>query len=63
VAYCLADSFIKQELQKFSARHLGSDAFLIFGDAYKELVHGAITLALLWLILFWMYRRRLFLRI
>ncbi|HEY2908684.1 MAG TPA: DUF5009 domain-containing protein [Gemmataceae bacterium] len=62
-AYCLADSFVKPELHKFSARHLGTNAFFVFGDAYQELVHGAITLTLLWLILFWMYRRKVFLRI
>jgi hypothetical protein len=26
-------------------------------------VHGAATLAIMWLILYWMYRRKLFLKI
>jgi predicted acyltransferase len=43
--------------------HLGSEAFKILGSAYEPLLHGAAVLLVLWLILFWMYRRKLFLRI
>jgi heparan-alpha-glucosaminide N-acetyltransferase len=61
-AYCIAhlfDSFIFKNLKT----HLGQDAFKIFGDAYEPFLHGAAVLLGLWLILFWMYRRKIFLRI
>jgi len=53
------DGFISSSLNT----HLGIDAFKIFGTAYESLLHGAAVLFILWLILFWMYRRKLFLRI
>jgi predicted acyltransferase len=61
-AYCIAhlfDSFIGKALKT----NLGQDAFKLFGEAYEPLVHGAAVLFFLWLILFWMYRRKLFLKI
>jgi predicted acyltransferase len=61
-AYCIAhlfDGFIFKNL----TTHLGQNAFKIFGDAYEPFLHGAAVLFGLWLILFWMYRRRIFLRI
>jgi heparan-alpha-glucosaminide N-acetyltransferase len=43
--------------------HLGKATFGVFGPAYDQLLLGAATLAVMWLILFWMYRRKLFLKI
>jgi predicted acyltransferase len=43
--------------------HLGQDIFRIAGEAYEPLVSGATVLAAYWLILWWMYRRRVFIRI
>ena len=43
--------------------HLGKDAFLFFGRPYEPLLLGGATLLVLWLILLWMYRRKIFLRI
>ena len=43
--------------------HLGRDFFNLFGAPYEPLFHGAATLLVFWLILFWMYRRKVFLRI
>jgi heparan-alpha-glucosaminide N-acetyltransferase len=61
-AYCMAALF-----EGFIARsltiHLGKDLFKSLGDPYEPLLHGAAVLLVLWLILFWMYRRKLFLRI
>jgi heparan-alpha-glucosaminide N-acetyltransferase len=61
-AYCMADLF-----EVFIARnlttHLGNKPFTVIGHPYEPLLHGAAVLLVLWLILFWMYRRRLFLRI
>ncbi|HEX3450564.1 MAG TPA: DUF5009 domain-containing protein, partial [Isosphaeraceae bacterium] len=61
-AYCMAglwESFIARNL----TIHLGKNAFTVIGQPYEPLIHGAAVLFVLWLILFWMYRRRLFLRI
>lgn len=43
--------------------HLGPDVFKGFGPDYEPVVQGAAVLLLMWLILFWMYRRKIFLRI
>ena len=43
--------------------HLGQGAFELFGTGVQPLLRGLAVLAAYWLVLFWMYRRRLFLRI
>jgi heparan-alpha-glucosaminide N-acetyltransferase len=61
-AYCmhgLIDGFIASSLNI----HLGRRLFEILGEPYVPLLQGAATLLVLWLLLFWMYRRKLFLRI
>ncbi|MFN7925064.1 MAG: DUF5009 domain-containing protein [Bryobacteraceae bacterium] len=61
-AYLIAhlwDGFI---LQSFKI-HLGQDVFKIFGAAYEPFLGGVGILAMFWLILYWMYQRKLFLRI
>jgi predicted acyltransferase len=37
--------------------------FNLLGAAYAPFLQGVAVLLVLWLILFWMYRRKLFLRI
>lgn len=61
-AYCMAhlfEDFIAKALKTF----LGQDAFKLFGAAYEPFVHGAGVLLVLWLLLLWMYRRKILLRI
>lgn len=61
-AYCMAhlfDTFIAKNLKT----NLGQDFFKFLGDAYEPFLHGAATMLVFWLILYWMYRRKLFLRI
>lgn len=61
-AYCLswlAKDFVSKSLRT----HLGSEVFKVFGTEYEPLVHGGAVLLVLWLMLLWMYRRKLFLRI
>jgi heparan-alpha-glucosaminide N-acetyltransferase len=60
-AYCLFElgaRFIEASLDT----HLGS-AFRVAGDPYQPFLHGLGVVLVLWLVLFWLYRRRLFLRI
>ena len=59
--YCLVhlmDNFILSSLKT----HLGRDVFKDFGD-YEPMAAGAAVLIVFWLILFWMYRRKIFIRI
>jgi len=61
-AYCLAhllERFVAESLQI----HFGAGLFAAFGVAYVPLCRGALVLGVFWLILFWMYRRRLFLKV
>ena len=43
--------------------HFGTGVFNGFGERYAPITSGFAALVLLWLILFWMYRRKIFLRI
>lgn len=61
-AYCIAhlfDDFVAGSLKT----HLGAAAFRLGGDAFAPLLQGAAILLVFWLLLFWMYRRKIFLRI
>jgi len=43
--------------------HLGPDIFKKFGDVWQPLVAGGAALFVDWLILYWMYRNKIFVRI
>jgi predicted acyltransferase len=61
-AYCLShlvDDFIVDNIKT----HLGGDIFSVFGTSYEPFVRGVAILLVLWLVLFWMYRRKLYVRI
>lgn len=61
-AYCIAhlwDGFIASSFRT----HLGPNAFKIFGETFAPMTQGAAVLGILWLILWWMHRRKLFLRV
>jgi heparan-alpha-glucosaminide N-acetyltransferase len=55
----LWDGFILQALKT----HLGQNVFKVLGAEYEPLVGGASVLLVFWLILLWMYRKRILLRI
>lgn len=62
VAYCMENliaGFVREALM----RHLGRDTFLVAGEAYQPLLLGAGVLFVFWLILYWLYRQRIFIRI
>jgi predicted acyltransferase len=61
-AYCMAHLF-EDFVSKSLKTHLGGNVFGAFGAAYEPLVRGGLVLAVFWLLLFWMYRRKVFLRI
>jgi predicted acyltransferase len=43
--------------------HLGRAPFEVFGPAFAPILLGAATLTVFWLVLYWMYQRKVFLRI
>ena len=55
----LIDGFIGDSLRT----HLGAEFFKNLSPTFAPMLQGAAVLLVLWLILFWMYRRKLFLRI
>ncbi|MGE3311093.1 MAG: acyltransferase family protein [Limisphaerales bacterium] len=60
--YCLwqlSGGFVRENLK----RHLGPDIFELLGSPYAPLVERCAVLLAFWLVLFAMYRRRIFLRI
>jgi len=61
-AYCIAH-FLEGFLASSLVIHLGSTFFQFAGRGLEPLLEGATILFLYWLILLWMYRRRLFLKI
>jgi predicted acyltransferase len=61
-AYCIAHLF-EDFIAKMLRTILGQDFFKMFGAAYEPFLHGAGVLLVLWLLLLWMYRRKILLRI
>lgn len=61
-AYVIADGF-NSYVSRSLRTHLGQNYAAIFGEPYQTLVHGALMLLLDWLILKWMYDKKLFIRI
>jgi heparan-alpha-glucosaminide N-acetyltransferase len=61
-AYLIAHLFERFIVDSFRI-HLGPGAFLFFGSGLEPLMGGLAVLLVFWLMLYWMYRRKLFLRI
>jgi predicted acyltransferase len=55
----LIDSFIIGSFRT----HLGQDIFNRLGETYTPLLAGGAALVVFWLLLYWMYRRNIFLKI
>jgi heparan-alpha-glucosaminide N-acetyltransferase len=61
-AYLIAHLF-ENFIESSFKIHLGQGIFRIFGSGLEPLVQGLAILTVYWLMLLWMYRRKLFLRI
>ena len=62
VLYCLSmlmKPFVRERLKL----HISQDIFNVFGPTYSPMVEMGSILIVLWLVSFWMYRRKVFLRI
>jgi len=58
ISWLFAD-FITEAL----LRHLGQGTFEILGKTYEPFLLGAGVMLVEWLILWWLYRRKIFLRV
>jgi heparan-alpha-glucosaminide N-acetyltransferase len=63
IAAYLIERLWKGFIDRSLVTHLGTDLFRILGDAYEPIVKGAVVLLVMWGILAWMHRRRIFLRV
>ena len=61
-AYAMSWLFVPF-IERSLLTHLGEGFFGALGEAYAPLVQGILAVVVVWLLLFWMYRRRIFLRI
>jgi len=61
-AYCMAH-FLERFLESSLRIHLGANFFGFAGAGLQPFFQGAAILLCYWLMLFWMYRRKLFLKI
>ena len=61
-AYCIAH-FLEGSLQSSLRIHLGANSFGFAGSGLQPFWEGATILLCYWLILLWMYQRKLFLKI
>jgi len=61
-AYCIAH-FLEDFINSSFRINLGPNFFAFLGTGLEPLLHGAAVLLCYWLVLFWMYRRKLFLKI
>jgi heparan-alpha-glucosaminide N-acetyltransferase len=61
-AYCIAH-FLENFILSTFRIHLGPHFFQFLGVGLEPLLLGATVLSCYWLVLFWMYRRKLFLKI
>ncbi len=61
-AYCM-DHLFNGFITSSWKTHLGQNSFQILGKAYEPFLLGCFVLATLWGILYWMYQRKIFLKI
>jgi predicted acyltransferase len=62
-AYVISDGGIRSFINKSLYIHLGPHFDQVFGAPYATLVSGGLTLFLVWLILYWMYKKKIFIKI
>jgi hypothetical protein len=44
-------------------QYWGFKTYWIFGSMFESIVKGAIVIVIFWLVLLWMYKKRIFIRI
>lgn len=61
-AYLIAET-LRGYVESSIRIHLGPHFFAVLGAGLEPLLRGTVVLALYWLVLFWMYSRKIFLKI
>lgn len=61
-AYCL-DHVAREFISGSFKIHFGKTFFQLFGAPYEPFFTGVVELSVLWLVLLWMYRRKIFLKV
>ncbi len=61
-AYCIADA-LGTYISKSLKIHLGENYATIFGVPYQSLVHGGLMLLIYWLIINWMFKKKIFIKV
>lgn len=61
-AYCIADA-LGVYISKSLKIHLGKNYSTIFGIPYQPLVHGGLMLLIYWLLLQWLFKKKIFIKI
>lgn len=67
--YCingLIAGWVRQTLTmhlKWPERKFGFETYTLFGTSYASIVSGALVIAIFWAVLWWMYRKRIFIKI
>jgi hypothetical protein len=54
---------VEAPIRDMLLRHFGERPFAVFGDALVPQLSGAATLAIMFYVLLWLYRRRVFVKI
>jgi predicted acyltransferase len=62
-AYVIADGGMRNLINDSLFIHLGKNFDQVFGSAYATLMSGGLVLFFEWLILYWMYKRKIFIKI
>ena len=62
-AYCIADAGVYTYISSALHTHLGQEFDNIFGLPYASVVRGGLVLSTAWLILYWMYKNKIFIKI
>jgi len=61
-AYCIADA-LGVYISKSLKIHLGENYSTIFGISYQSLIHGGLMLLIYWLLLQWLFKKKIFIKI
>lgn len=62
-AYFIADGGVRSFIADNLYIHLGHTYDQLFGVAYATIVKGLLVLLFIWLILYWMYKKKIFIKI
>lgn len=61
--YVVSHLHAERLIQGSFRKHFGPDVFQVFGSNWEEVTAGAVTLAVYWLGLWWLYVRKVFVRV